>query len=147
MCPDEMDLEGSLPRSATRRRALELILGGVVAAMGAAAGRIGAGRRAGPDLLVCKLSELPPGSARTVQWEDQPVMVLNVGGTVRALSAICTHQGCEVEWEREQEKLLCPCHESVFDTNGKVVEGPAPAPLFAVPVVIRGGDIYLKTDS
>jgi rieske iron-sulfur protein len=59
-----------------------------------------------------------------------------------AYSAICTHQQCPVmSWIEETRILLCPCHQSEFDPrqNGKVVGGPAPHPLAALPVKIDGG--------
>lgn len=54
-----------------------------------------------------------------------------------AFSAICTHAGCLVsEWKPIQRNLLCPCHGSVYDPadGGRVVAGPAPRPLPALPL-------------
>jgi cytochrome b6-f complex iron-sulfur subunit len=92
------------------------------------------------------VKQLPPGSARIVQWEDQPVIVLDLAGRIVALSAVCTHQGCTVEWDADDGVIQCPCHGSQFDTSGKVIRGPAPAPLFAVTVQVKDGEIYLPTD-
>lgn len=126
-----------------RRDALGLLLGGVLGAFGFARAATAA---QGHDQLVGKLADLPPGTARKVRWEDQQVLVLNLDGRVSALSAVCTHQGCIVDWDRDTLLVRCPCHGSVFKPDGSVVEGPAPAPLFSVPVVIRDGQIYLETD-
>jgi Rieske Fe-S protein len=53
-----------------------------------------------------------------------PVYVLSASnGEVRALSPICTHRGCTVEVEGE--RLVCPCHGSVYDREGRVLRGPA----------------------
>jgi Rieske Fe-S protein len=52
-------------------------------------------------------------------------------------SAICTHAGCVVSgWKPEQRNLFCPCHGSVYDpaASGRVVAGPAPRPLPALPL-------------
>ncbi len=46
-----------------------------------------------------------------------------------ALNAICTHLGCVVPWVPAENKFMCPCHGSQYDTNGYVVRGPAPLPL------------------
>lgn len=46
-----------------------------------------------------------------------------------ALSELCTHQQCSVEYNLNQNQLICPCHGSVFSTSGSVVEGPADKPL------------------
>jgi rieske iron-sulfur protein len=56
---------------------------------------------------------------------------------VIAYSAICTHNGCEVaEWISDEQLLFCPCHESKFAPadGGKVVDGPAPRMLPALPL-------------
>ena len=49
--------------------------------------------------------------------------------TVRALSATCTHLGCQVRWDASTTKFRCPCHGGVFDVDGTVVEGPPPRAL------------------
>src|SRR5690606_39393880 len=53
-----------------------------------------------------------------------------------AYSGVCTHTGCDVtDWRAEQRRFKCPCHESEFDPAdaARVVGGPAPAPLAALP--------------
>jgi rieske iron-sulfur protein len=58
---------------------------------------------------------------------------------VVAYTAICTHAGCEVtDWIVDKQFLFCPCHDSTFDPkdNGKVVDGPAPRMLPALPLKI-----------
>lgn len=54
--------------------------------------------------------------------------------TVHALSATCTHLGCQVRWDAESTRFRCPCHGGVFDAQGNVVEGPPPRPLDRVEV-------------
>jgi Rieske Fe-S protein len=41
------------------------------------------------------------------------------------LSRKCPHQGCNVDWDSNTNKFVCPCHKSMFDVNGKVLQGPA----------------------
>lgn len=45
-----------------------------------------------------------------------------------AVTAICTHQTCTITGFGNQN-YVCPCHGSTFDVNGRVVSGPAFAPL------------------
>jgi len=45
------------------------------------------------------------------------------------INAVCTHLGCVVPWNASENKFICPCHGSQYDTNGKVVRGPAPLSL------------------
>jgi Rieske Fe-S protein len=59
-----------------------------------------------------------------------------------AYSAVCTHTGCEVsDWEEDTKRLKCPCHDSEFDPsdNGRVVGGPAPLRLAALPLRVADG--------
>jgi rieske iron-sulfur protein len=58
---------------------------------------------------------------------------------VVAYSAVCTHAGCDVvSWHPDRRLLECPCHNSVYDpmAGAKVVGGPAPRPLPALPLRI-----------
>jgi len=64
-----------------------------------------------------------------------------VDGVV-AFSAICTHQGCTVTyWLTAPQVLECPCHQSQYNPRdaAKVVGGPAPRPLPALPLKMVGG--------
>jgi len=51
---------------------------------------------------------------------------------------ICTHLGCVPGGQRLGEPRgpyggwLCPCHGSIYDTSGRIRQGPAPANL-AIP--------------
>ena len=58
---------------------------------------------------------------------------------VIAYTAICTHTGCDVDdWLADEQLLSCPCHFSMFDPKdgGRVVEGPAPRMLPALPLKV-----------
>jgi Rieske Fe-S protein len=46
-------------------------------------------------------------------------------GSMHARSAVCTHLGCHVRWNREERSWDCPCHGSRFDVDGAVLNGPA----------------------
>jgi rieske iron-sulfur protein len=59
-----------------------------------------------------------------------------------AYSAICTHLGCTVFAQLNQQGLIaCPCHGSEYDPRhgAKVVRGPAPRPLPSIPVTLSDG--------
>jgi rieske iron-sulfur protein len=59
-----------------------------------------------------------------------------------AFSASCTHALCPVSgWKAERQLFWCPCHNSEFDSrnSAKVVFGPAPRPLPALPIKIADG--------
>jgi menaquinol-cytochrome c reductase iron-sulfur subunit len=62
---------------------------------------------------------------------------------VRALSATCTHLGCQVQWDTKVSRFRCPCHGGVYDATGKVVGGPPPRPLDSVDTRVGGTDDVL----
>jgi menaquinol-cytochrome c reductase iron-sulfur subunit len=59
---------------------------------------------------------------------------------VRALSATCTHLGCQVHWDSKGTRFRCPCHGGVYDASGKVLEGPPPRPLDGLDARIDPAD-------
>lgn len=46
----------------------------------------------------------------------------------RAFSNVCTHAGCGI-FVFQAARMLCQCHGSEFDLDGRPVAGPAPLPL------------------
>jgi cytochrome b6-f complex iron-sulfur subunit len=46
-------------------------------------------------------------------------------GGFLAVSRKCTHLGCTVPWLDKEKKFACPCHGSVFDIRGEVINPPA----------------------
>lgn len=71
--------------------------------------------------------DFPPDSATFL--EDSRMFVFRRQEGLFAISSICTHLGCNVRWEEENNGFECPCHGSSFDENGKNTSGPAPKPL------------------
>jgi len=68
-------------------------------------------------------------------------------GGVVAYTAICTHNGCEItDWLGDEQTLSCPCHSTRFDAkNGaRVLDGPAPRPLPALPLVLAEGKLVVS---
>ncbi len=54
------------------------------------------------------------------------IIVINTGNeNFTALSDICTHAGCTVNYQASAKDLYCPCHGSVFSLSGAVQRGPA----------------------
>ena len=90
---------------------------------------------------LAKVSDVPESGALSVKDADGNELLLTQAsaGTIVALSAICTHQGCTVKGDGGE--LVCPCHGSVFDLSGANVSGPAPKPLSEVDVRVVNGEV------
>lgn len=61
-----------------------------------------------------------------------------------AMSNVCTHLGCRVRWIAEREEFFCPCHNGVFDKDGKVVSGPPPRALDRYEVKVENDQILIQ---
>ncbi len=72
------------------------------------------------------VATLQPGQAAVVRSAERQVAVHRTEeGALQAVSAICTHAGGVVLWDREDGRWHCPCHGSVFAPDGTVANGPA----------------------
>jgi nitrite reductase/ring-hydroxylating ferredoxin subunit len=47
--------------------------------------------------------------------------VVNRGGSMQALSAVCTHMGCIVRFNADRGSLDCPCHGASFALDGSPI--------------------------
>lgn len=62
---------------------------------------------------------------------------------VTVFAPMCTHLGCAYRWDADDRRFKCPCHGSVYDITGKVLEGPAPRPLDVLPVKVENGRLFV----
>lgn len=69
---------------------------------------------------------------------DEIIVVRTSTTAVAALSAICTHAGCSVDFQSSNKLLFCPCHGSEFSLSGTVVRGPAFQPLHVYTASLSG---------
>lgn len=74
------------------------------------------------------------------------VWVINNGGRIYSLIAICTHLGCPPAWLETQNKFKCPCHGSGYYKSGINFEGPTPRPLERAKVSISPDDGQIVVD-
>ncbi|MGW6571238.1 Rieske (2Fe-2S) protein [Streptomyces sp. NPDC054945] len=85
-------------------------------------------------------ADVPVGGAKLYR-ESKLIVSCPAEGEYKAFSAQCTHAGCVLDKIVEGEGN-CPCHGSRFDVKtGKVLRGPAAAPLPAVPVRAENGKL------
>jgi nitrite reductase/ring-hydroxylating ferredoxin subunit len=162
------DLRGQL-RSARRQqprltrsgllRAAGLWAAGVASGIGISWG-IGAARTAyqspvtqpsqialqgGDWFQVGPLADLAPNQVVQVQAGAVPAFIIREGDTVRAISRVCTHMGCLLNFDAKDRQFECPCHGAWFDLQGKIDPdyGQPLPPLPAVGVRVDQGIVYV----
>jgi cytochrome b6-f complex iron-sulfur subunit len=84
--------------------------------------------------VIGMLATMQPNSV-TFDAEHRLIVFRDKQGYFYALSAVCTHLGCIVEWKETgipghpEGVIACPCHGSIFNKTGDVIRGPAPRSL------------------
>jgi glycine/D-amino acid oxidase-like deaminating enzyme/nitrite reductase/ring-hydroxylating ferredoxin subunit len=75
-------------------------------------------------------TEIPCGHGALIRDGLAPVAAYrDEEGSLHAVSAVCTHLGCVVQWNAGEKSWDCPCHGSRFGIDGAVLNGPAREPL------------------
>ena len=69
---------------------------------------------------------------------------MNAGGAYRALSATCTHLLWTVQYRPDLKEIWCPCHNGIYDLNGRNVSGPPPRPLDVFDVHLGGDEVVVS---
>ncbi len=95
---------------------------------------------------VASVTQLPAGHAMTVSTGAIDAVIVNDGGTISALSGICTHLGCRLQPDDAGRKLDCPCHQTAFGWTGKVLYyrlKAEPPTLPTIPSRVNGDQIEL----
>lgn len=84
---------------------------------------------------VDQVSDLAPGQGAVIDVDGDLCGVYRDDfGSLRAVSATCTHQGCIVGFNNAERTWDCPCHGSRYSVRGSVLNGPAIRPLEVRPV-------------
>ena len=56
-------------------------------------------------------------------------LISNISNSIKNLVTLktprCKHLGCALTWNELENTWECPCHGSRYDSNGKVIDGPA----------------------
>lgn len=99
----------------------------------------------GRQVRIGRLDDLRIGEARLVRHGVAPFFVIRTNETtVVALSAVCTHVRCILNFDRERRVIACPCHDGRFDLKGNVLSGPPPRSLPAYEVSMRAGEVFVR---
>ena len=78
-----------------------------------------------------------------ITTEEHNVFVLPAKNN-QVLSAICPHEGCEIAWEQNTNRFVCPCHESYFAADGSRLSGPAGRGLDPLPMRVQDGKLQVQ---
>lgn len=94
--------------------------------------------------VVLKKREMPEGGSMSFVFNDAPAIIIDrTDKGLVALSKVCTHLGCLLEYDRDRKGLFCPCHAGVYDLEGNVVSGPPQRPLTRLPLSAEGDNIIV----
>ena len=86
-----------------------------------------------------KTTDIKVGSSKSYMVAGVSLLITQPKkGVFKAFKGICTHQGGKLT-SLSGPNLFCPLHGASFDsTTGKVLTGPASAPLKAYKVTVSG---------
>jgi nitrite reductase/ring-hydroxylating ferredoxin subunit len=96
------------------------------------------------------VGDLPEGRGTRVEVDGDPVLVVRSGDRVFAVASRCTHQGAPldrapVRVAGSAASVTCPVHGSMFGLeDGRVLRGPARAPLAAYEARVEEGSLLLR---
>jgi len=87
---------------------------------------------------IVKDAYMPPEPQKT------PVFVVDRGaGQFTVFDAHCIHLGCPPTWESLTKGLYCPCHDGVYDAQGRVTAGSPPRPLDRYEWKVQDGTLFV----
>jgi len=134
----------------TSRRGLLKGLGGFFAAVGLGSLFYGLYRFLAPGGGALPPLEIPLNKIinaegfYTFQHGGLPGIVMQEeDGSLQALSLVCTHLACTVAWKPEKKEFYCPCHDAIFDAQGRVLSGPPSSPLERWNVQVKNEKVLI----
>jgi nitrite reductase/ring-hydroxylating ferredoxin subunit len=63
---------------------------------------------------------------------------------VTALSSICPHLGCPINWHPDEARFVCPCHGGIFKADGEHAAGPPPRSMDPLDFEVRAGRLWVR---
>lgn len=90
------------------------------------------------------IADVPVGGVIKATAQGTSVMITQpTEGTFHAFSSVCTHQGCQINAQKDKT-MSCPCHASVFSNeDGSPQGGPAETALPEFPLEVKGDRIWV----
>ena len=97
------------------------------------------------SVVAAKLGEVPLNSGKIFKFGNKPgILVRTSAGELKAVSAVCTHLECIVQYRPDTKQIWCACHNGQYNLSGKNIGGPPPRPLEEFKVNTRGDDIVVS---
>jgi Rieske Fe-S protein len=97
------------------------------------------------DVVACRVGDLKPNGSKVFRFGSRPaLLLLTAEGEYHAVSAVCTHLGCTVQYRNDMHVIWCACHNGTYGLDGRNVSGPPPRPLESFQVNIRGNEIVVS---
>lgn len=97
------------------------------------------------EVEVGPLDKFPRNSGTIFRFGNKPGLLVHTeAGELIALSAVCTHLSCTVEYRQDRKDIYCACHAGVYDQSGRNISGPPPRPLEKFHVEVRNGVIFVR---
>jgi cytochrome b6-f complex iron-sulfur subunit len=90
--------------------------------------------------------KLPAGSVLMFKFGTAPALLIHhEDGRWVAMSAVCTHLGCTVQYEPHADRIHCACHGGVYNAyTGANVSGPPPKPLKLFKVAVNPAGVNVS---
>lgn len=86
-----------------------------------------------PSVAVAQLREIPIDGVKLFSYptpDDRCILIRTGEDEYNAYTQKCTHLSCAVYYNKESQRLACPCHQGYFSVkDGSVLQGPPPRPL------------------
>ena len=98
----------------------------------------------GGEVVIAQVSALVAGEGFNFTANDgtDAILFKTKDEKVYALSRICSHERCSVEFDLAQNILICLCHGATFEaTDGNVISGPTQRGLKKINVKIDGDNV------
>ena len=98
------------------------------------------------EVMLKDAQKLPAGSVLMFKFGASPAMLIHhADDRWVAMTAVCTHLGCTVQYEPQADRIHCACHGGVYNPyTGANVSGPPTKPLKLFKVAVNEGSVEVS---
>ncbi|HEV2387419.1 MAG TPA: Rieske 2Fe-2S domain-containing protein [Candidatus Acidoferrales bacterium] len=98
-------------------------------------------------VVAAHVGDLKPNTGKIFAFDNRPaLLILTDDGKLHAISAVCTHLGCTVQYRPDLRAVWCACHNGMYTVDGKNISGPPPRPLEEYEVMLKDKEIYVQRE-